>query len=63
LRDFEVVDVTRAVAREAVNIRRAHRIRLPDAIIWGSARASSSLLVTRNTKDFPATEPDVRRPY
>ena len=63
LRDFEVVDITRVVAREAVNIRRTHRLRLPDAIIWASARANSALLVTRNTKDFPATEPDVRRPY
>jgi hypothetical protein len=63
LRDFEVVDITRAVAREAVNIRRTHRLRLPDAIIWASARANSALLVTRNTRDFPATEPDVRRPY
>jgi hypothetical protein len=63
MRDFEVVDITRAVAREAVNIRRTHRLRLPDAIIWASARANSALLVTRNTKVFPATEPDVRRPY
>jgi predicted nucleic acid-binding protein len=44
-------------------MRRTHRLRLPDAIIWASARANSALLVTRNTKVFPATEPDVRRPY
>jgi hypothetical protein len=32
LRDFRVVDVTRAITREAVAVRRAHRVRLPDAI-------------------------------
>jgi predicted nucleic acid-binding protein len=63
LRDFTVVPVTRAVARGAIDLRRAHRLRLPDAIIWASARAESALLVTRNTKDFPADEPGVRIPY
>ena len=63
LRDFRVVELTRLVARGAVEIRRAHKIRLPDAIIWASARGESALLVTRNTKDFPADDPGVRRPY
>ena len=63
LRDFRVVDLTRRVAREAVEIRRARRIRLPDAIVWASARAESAALVTRNTKDFPKTDPKIRVPY
>lgn len=63
LRDFRVIDVSRAVARSAVALRQAERIRLPDAIIWASARAESALLVTRNTKDFPAEADDVRVPY
>ena len=63
LRDFTVVPVSRAVARGAIDLRRSHRIRLPDAIIWASARSESALLVTRNTKDFPADEPGVRVPY
>ena len=63
VRDFRVVELTRLVAREAVVIRRVHKIRLPDAIIWASARAESALLVTRNTKDFPRNEPGVRIPY
>ena len=60
LRDFRVVDLTRRVAREAVEIRRVSRIRLPDAIVWASARAESALLVTRSTKDFPKTDPKIR---
>jgi hypothetical protein len=63
LRDFKVVDLTRRVSREAVALRRTRRIRLPDAIVWASARSESALLVTRNTKDFPAGDPGVRVPY
>jgi predicted nucleic acid-binding protein len=63
LRDFRLVEITRQVARDAVEIRRAHRIRLPDALIWAAARAESALLVTRNTKDFPKDDPGVRVPY
>ena len=63
LRDFRVVELTRAVARGAVEIRREHKIRLPDAIVWSSARIESALLVTRNTKDFPRSDPGIRIPY
>lgn len=51
------------VAEIAVAIRRRYRIRVPDAIIWASARYSDALLVTRNTRDFPAEAPDIRVPY
>lgn len=63
LRDFRTVDITRRVAREAIEVRKGRPIRLPDAIIWASARVESALLVTRNSKDFPASEPGVRIPY
>ena len=33
LRDFRVIDLTRRVAREAIEIRRTRRLRLPDAIV------------------------------
>lgn len=48
---FEVIPLDLAVAESAVQIRRAHRIRLPDAIIWATARTNDAVLVTRNTKD------------
>jgi hypothetical protein len=63
LRDFRIVDVTRGIARDAVEIRRSRRMRLPDAIIWATARAESALLITRNIKDFPKDDPGVRVPY
>src|SRR5262245_646148 len=39
------------------------RSQLPDAIIWATARRKNTLLVTRNIKDFPESEPDIRLPY
>ena len=63
LREFRVVDLTRRIAREAMEIRRAQRMRLPDAMIWASAKAESALLVTRNTKDFPEGDLGIRVPY
>lgn len=63
LRDFGIVDVTRRIARDAVEIRRTHRLRLPDAIVWASARSESAVLVTRNTKDFGKGQSGVRVPY
>jgi predicted nucleic acid-binding protein len=63
LRDFVLVDLSRRVARDAVELRQARRLRLPDAIVWASARTESALFVTRNTKDFPHGEPGIRVPY
>jgi predicted nucleic acid-binding protein len=60
---FEPVELTREVAEEAVRLRRARRIQLPDAIIWASAKIHGALLVTRNTRDFPPDHHEVRVPY
>jgi predicted nucleic acid-binding protein len=63
LNRFEILPVDEPVAEEAVLLRRTHRIRLPDAIILATARVAGCLLVTRNTRDFPADEPGIRVPY
>ena len=60
---FEVVDIDRRIADGAVRLRRAHRMELPDAIVWASAQAHGRILVSRNTKDFPPDDPGVRVPY
>jgi predicted nucleic acid-binding protein len=60
---FDVIALDAAIANRAVEIRKERRIRLPDAIVWASAQVNSMLLVSRNTKDFPADEPGVRVPY
>jgi predicted nucleic acid-binding protein len=63
LPQFERVPVDEAVADMDFRIRRQHRLKLPDAIIWASAKRKSTPLVTRNPNDFPDNEPDIRFPY
>ncbi len=63
LSGFDLVDVDERIAERAVSLRRNHRIKLPDAIIWATAQVHAMLLVTRNTRDFPVDDPGVRAPY
>lgn len=63
LRRFKIHPVDEGVAERAVEIRRADKIRLPDAIIWATAQHLGLILVTRNTRDFPGNHPGVRFPY
>lgn len=60
---FSTHQISLEVATEAVRLRKKFKLRLPDAIIWATARTNGCLLVTRNTKDFPKREPGVRFPY
>lgn len=61
---FSVIELSEDIGRRAAIIQAHHRkIRLPDAIIWASAQTSGRILVTRNTKDFPANMPGIRVPY
>lgn len=64
LSQFELLPIDNNVSAEAVSIRRSRRIKLPDAIVLASARLQNRLLITRNTKNFPAgMDADVRMPY
>ncbi len=63
LHHFELLPLTADVADKAVAIRRSARLKLPDAIIWATAKSASALLVSRNTKDFPSGQPGIRFPY
>jgi predicted nucleic acid-binding protein len=63
LAGFELIGIDAAIAEQAVRLRRARRIKLPDAIIWATARVNSALLVTRNSRDVDASDPGVRVPY
>jgi len=63
LRRFELIELNEAVRNEAVRLRRERRLRLPDAVIWASARVGGYLLVTRNTRDFPTDDLTIRVPY
>jgi predicted nucleic acid-binding protein len=60
---FEMIELDEPVAREAISLRQQHRLRLPDAIVWAAARLGNSLLVTRDSRDFPIGDPGIRVPY
>ena len=62
LNRFRVVDV-QGVAALSVARRREGHLKLPDAVVYATAQSKNCLLVTRNTKDFDVTLPNVRIPY
>ena len=63
LKRFNIIPIDESVSELAVTVRRKYKIRLPDAIIWASAKYHDALLVTCNTRDFPIKEADIRIPY
>ena len=63
LDDVEILELDPAVAEEAILIRKKERLKLPDAVIWATARVHGLLLITLNHRDFPRWEPDIRIPY
>ncbi|MBI5946614.1 MAG: type II toxin-antitoxin system VapC family toxin [Chloroflexi bacterium] len=65
LNGFEIVPISLEIAERAIALRRSHRrLKTPDAIVWATAQqAQNCVLVTRNTKDFPADGPGIRVPY
>jgi predicted nucleic acid-binding protein len=63
LNGFELIAIDHGIAERAVELRRAHRIKLPDAIVWASAQTHAMLLVTRDAKGFPDRDPGIRVPY
>ena len=63
LQSFDVLEIDAKVAERALELRRAHRIKLPDAILWATAQVHQCLLVSRNTRDFDPCDPGIRVPY
>lgn len=60
---FEVVEIDSRIALAAADIRYRMRIKLLDAYILATAQVNGAILITRNTKDFPAEMPGIRVPY
>ena len=52
LNEFEEVPVSKAVIDQTIIIRKAARIKVPDALIAASAQLIQATIVTRNTSDF-----------
>ena len=60
---FEVVEVDEAIASAAVDFRYRTRVKLLDSLIYATAQVHEAVLITRNTKDFPAGTHGIHVPY
>jgi predicted nucleic acid-binding protein len=60
---FEIVELDARIATAAADIRHRTTMKLLDAYILATAQVNGGILVTRNTKDFPAQMPGIRVPY
>ena len=61
---FGLDEIDEEISRRAAALRRERpRLKSPDAIILATAQIRGRVLITRNTKDFPAAMPGVRVPY
>jgi predicted nucleic acid-binding protein len=60
---FTILTLDEEISDQSVNIRKLHRIKLPDAIIYATAQNTGRLLISRNTKDFSPEDPMIRIPY
>lgn len=60
---FEVVELDGRIATAAADIRHRTKMKLMDAYILATAQVNGAILITRNTKDFPAAMPGIRVPY
>ncbi|MDO8543870.1 MAG: type II toxin-antitoxin system VapC family toxin [Opitutaceae bacterium] len=64
LSGFRLAEISDPISEAALVVRRGpKKIRLPDALILATARVENCDLVTRNTRDFPATTARVVVPY
>lgn len=62
---FRIAELTPTVADQAIQLRRNHtpKLKLPDAIIYATAKEESCNLLTRNTRDFSSAVSDITVPY
>jgi predicted nucleic acid-binding protein len=64
LSGFGVDELDSEIAERSAALRRERpRLRSADAIILATALTRGRVLVTRNSKDFPAAMPGIRIPY
>jgi predicted nucleic acid-binding protein len=52
INDAQVIELEQAIKLKTAEIRKAHRIKLPDAIIAATALVHGLTLISRNTEDF-----------
>ncbi len=60
---FDIVPVHQEIANLAIIIRKKYKLKIPDALIFSTAQHMNALLITRDVKDFPTSNPIIRIPY
>lgn len=60
---FEIVHTDQAICKETAYLRQQYRVKLPDLMIYATARVHGGVLLTRNTKDFNERFEAVHIPY
>ena len=63
LANFDIVEIDARIALAAADIRHRTKMKLMDAYILATVQVNGAILITRNTKDFPAEMPGIRVPY
>ncbi|WP_284124772.1 type II toxin-antitoxin system VapC family toxin [Parerythrobacter aestuarii] len=64
LSGFGIDEIDAEIGVRAAALRRERgRLKAMDAIILATAQTRGRVLITRNTKDFPAAMPGIRVPY
>lgn len=52
MNDASVLELSNKVVEESINIRKNHKIKLPDAIIAATALVNNLVIISRNVSDF-----------
>lgn len=62
---FRIVELDAALSESTITLRKTHpkKMKIPDAIIYATAKSEACPLITRNTKDFGTAAADVIEPY
>lgn len=60
LDQFEIIHLNMQIAKEVISIKKGKKIKLPDAIIFASAKMNECELMTHNVDDFRHIDQTVR---
>ena len=63
LSTFRIKELSQSIAEISIQLRKENKLKVPDAIVYGTAKDEGCILVTRNTKDMKRDWPDIRVPY
>ncbi|MDP9048391.1 MAG: PIN domain-containing protein, partial [Bacteroidota bacterium] len=57
--ELKIIPLSDQIAEETINLRRNHRIKLPDALIYATALVENVPLLNNNIDDFKSLDGDV----